>query len=181
MYNGYFTWRRTYTYDNISLSFSLNEKCFRQKLQKQPKHTFYVQYLFSKNCAIIEIMWKNTVQPDRPQMTVWHRRFACWITKARIQTHTQNMQCFLLFAQQKWLRKCTSILCHTYTVLWVTVEQPAVTSFTYNSPSKWKWPTTHLYGMRLSFHHLTYLICFQKNVCILSQNIMFFMLSEVIL
>jgi len=27
-------------------------------------------------------MWKNTVEPDRPQMTIWRMRFACWITKA---------------------------------------------------------------------------------------------------
>jgi hypothetical protein len=30
--NGYFTWRLMYTYGNISLSSSWNEKCFRQKL-----------------------------------------------------------------------------------------------------------------------------------------------------
>ena len=27
-------------------------------------------------------MWKNIVQPDRPQMTIWRMRIACWITKA---------------------------------------------------------------------------------------------------
>jgi len=30
--NGYFTWRSKYAFDHISLSFSCNEKCFRQKL-----------------------------------------------------------------------------------------------------------------------------------------------------
>ena len=39
-------------------------------------------------------MWKNTVQPDRPQMTVWGLRFACWIPKA-INTHSQySTHCF---------------------------------------------------------------------------------------
>ena len=27
-------------------------------------------------------MWKNMVQPDRPQVTIWRMRIACWITKA---------------------------------------------------------------------------------------------------
>jgi hypothetical protein len=25
-------------------------------------------------------MWKNTVHPGRPQMTIWRMRTACWIT-----------------------------------------------------------------------------------------------------
>jgi len=32
---------------------------------------------FSKNCAIYEMMWKNMVEPERPQMTVWCMRFVC--------------------------------------------------------------------------------------------------------
>jgi len=27
-------------------------------------------------------MWKNIVQPDRPQITVWRMRIACCVTKA---------------------------------------------------------------------------------------------------
>jgi len=33
---------------------------------------------FFENRAVNE-MWKNTVQPDRPQMTVWHMHIACRI------------------------------------------------------------------------------------------------------
>jgi hypothetical protein len=33
-------------------------------------------------------MWKDMVQPDRPQMTVWCMRIACWVTKAQAHTHT---------------------------------------------------------------------------------------------
>jgi len=36
---------------------------------------------FFKNSTIYEIMWKNIVELDRPQMTVWHMRFAYRITK----------------------------------------------------------------------------------------------------
>jgi len=42
----------------------------------------------SENQAVYEIMWKNTVQPDRPQMTTWRRRIACWISKAT-DTHSE--------------------------------------------------------------------------------------------
>jgi hypothetical protein len=33
-------------------------------------------------------MCKNFVEPDRPQMTIWRTRVACWIPEDR--THTQN-------------------------------------------------------------------------------------------
>jgi hypothetical protein len=36
---------------------------------------------FFENRDIYEIMWKNMVKPDRPQMAIWRRRFACWINK----------------------------------------------------------------------------------------------------
>jgi hypothetical protein len=70
--NGYFTWRPIYIFVQISLSSSQNEKCFRQKLCINSKHTLYVQeFFFFENRAVYEIMWKNTVQPGRPQMAIW--------------------------------------------------------------------------------------------------------------
>ena len=33
---------------------------------------FTFNYIFSDNCVIYEIMWKNMVQPDRPQMTTYY-------------------------------------------------------------------------------------------------------------
>jgi len=41
---------------------------------------FYDQELFpppQKIPAVYEIMWKNIVEPDRPQMTTWRTRIAC--------------------------------------------------------------------------------------------------------
>ena len=40
--NGHFTWSHMYIYGNILINSSLNEKCFRQKLYRKSKHTFYV-------------------------------------------------------------------------------------------------------------------------------------------
>ena len=41
-----------------------------------------ITHFFSENRAVYEIMWKNMVQRDRPQMAVWRMRIACWVTKA---------------------------------------------------------------------------------------------------
>ena len=39
--------------------------------------------VFPENCAVYKIIWKNIVEPKKPQVTViWCMRFACWITKA---------------------------------------------------------------------------------------------------
>ena len=41
------------------------------KLEEKPKHKIYAQYFFFENYVVYEIMWKNTVQPFRPQMKIW--------------------------------------------------------------------------------------------------------------
>ena len=38
--------------------------------------------------AVYEIVWKNMVEADRPQMTIWRVRIACWITKVT-ETHSE--------------------------------------------------------------------------------------------
>jgi len=38
--------------------------------EKIKTHTVYVQKLYSENHIVYEIMWKNTVQPVRPQITI---------------------------------------------------------------------------------------------------------------
>ena len=81
--NGYFTWRPWYMFDHISFSSSWNEKCFRQKLYRKSKHTFYVPQFFPRKlCRLWDNVKKYTVEPDRPQMTIWRMRIACWKPKA---------------------------------------------------------------------------------------------------
>jgi hypothetical protein len=43
---------------------------FRQKLQRKSKQTLFVQQLFFENHAVYEIIWKNMIGPDGPQMTM---------------------------------------------------------------------------------------------------------------
>jgi hypothetical protein len=60
-----------YIYDNISLSSSYNENCFRQNLYKKSKYSFYIQQLFFfENLTVYVVMWKNMVEPDMPQMRI---------------------------------------------------------------------------------------------------------------
>ena len=58
--NACFLWNLIYIFDHILLSSSKNEKCFRQKLYRKSKHTFYIYiYIHILNHAIFEMMWKN--------------------------------------------------------------------------------------------------------------------------
>jgi hypothetical protein len=57
-------------------------------------------------------MWKSVVEPDRPQMTIWRKRIACWIRKAT-DTHSQYVK-LIAFPLQQWLRDGVSMLRYTY-------------------------------------------------------------------
>ena len=39
-------------------------------------------FFFLENRTIYGVVWKNTVEPDRPKMTIRRMRTACWIPKA---------------------------------------------------------------------------------------------------
>ena len=38
---------------------------------------------FFENRAVYEIMWKNILEPGRPQITTWRMRAVCWVPQAR--------------------------------------------------------------------------------------------------
>jgi len=56
-------------------------------------------------------MWKNVVEPGRPQMT-WRMRFACWIPNAA-NTLSEYVITFI-FPLQQWLPEYASSLFYTY-------------------------------------------------------------------
>jgi len=59
----------------------------------------------------VEIVSRNIVEPDRPQMTLWCMRIECWIAKAR---NTLSEYVILIaFPLQQWLYKSTSVLRYT--------------------------------------------------------------------
>jgi len=63
---------------------------------------------FPEKLPFNEIVWKNTVEQDRPHMTIWRMRFAWWITKA---TDTYSEYVILnTFPLEQWLQERTSLL-----------------------------------------------------------------------
>jgi hypothetical protein len=70
---------------------------------------------FPDNRALYEIIWKNAVQPDIPQMTILGRMpITSSITKVT-HTHTEYV-IFNAFQLQQWLNKRASTLRYTYMV-----------------------------------------------------------------
>ena len=70
---------------------------------------------------------------DRPQMTIWGMRIACWIPKpanARSQFVTLNV-----LPLQKWLHGHTSVLRSTYIACLVTVIKGAEISSNFSDNS----------------------------------------------
>jgi len=55
---------------------------FVQKIETHMLHSI----TFSENHAVYEILYKNIVKPDRPQMMLWRMPIALWIPEA---TNTQ--------------------------------------------------------------------------------------------
>jgi hypothetical protein len=68
--------------------------------------------LFEDKVAVYEIMWKNVVEPGRPQTTIWRMRIACWLHKA-INTHSEYI-ILIAFPLQQWLHESSSTLSYTY-------------------------------------------------------------------
>jgi hypothetical protein len=45
-------------------------KMFQTKVVDKIEHIFYIQYPFLSKTSRCEVMCKNKVEPDRPQMTI---------------------------------------------------------------------------------------------------------------
>jgi hypothetical protein len=78
--------------------FFLESEMFRTNLSKNMKHNSVFSSLSPplENRVFNEIIWKN-VEPERPQMTIWRMRIACWITKDT-NTHTHSEYVMLIFS-----------------------------------------------------------------------------------
>jgi len=84
----------------------------QDKIVENNKTHILYSIAFSENRAVYEIKWKNIVEPDRSQMTIWHMCIACWIDKAT-NTHSEYIILFA-FSLQQWLQERTLILRYTY-------------------------------------------------------------------
>ena len=76
--------------------------------------------LFPK-IVLFMIMWKNTVEPGRPQMTIWRMRISRWVPKA---TNTDSKYViFIAFPLLQWFTNVPvcCVLCK-FSALLHTVE-----------------------------------------------------------
>ena len=67
---------------------------------------------FRKSCRY-EIMKKNMVEPERPQMGIW-RRVPCCISRLHARKHTQKCVTLIAFLRQHLCRERASVLRYTY-------------------------------------------------------------------
>jgi len=68
----------------------------RRSGENQDTHLMFNNlFLFFKCNAVYETMCRNIVESDRPQMTIWRTRIACWIPKTT-DTHSEYviLNCF---------------------------------------------------------------------------------------
>jgi hypothetical protein len=101
-------------------------------------HILRPMTFFFENRAIYDIMWKNMVQPNGPQMTIACMLCACWIAKA-IDTRSEYV-ILVAFPRQQWLRERASMLRYTYMpalfehtacfVIWFSLRQHVLKNVT---------------------------------------------------
>ena len=73
--------------------FFLGWEIFQTKSVENIKTQISYSITFSNNSAVCEIKCKNTVEPDRSQMTIWRMRIACWVPKATTTHKICNTYC----------------------------------------------------------------------------------------
>jgi hypothetical protein len=62
--------------------------------------------------AFFEIRWKSVVETDRPQITIWRMRIACYIPKARTK-HSEYV-ILIAFPRTHWIHERASMVRYTY-------------------------------------------------------------------
>ena len=118
--NGYFTWRRFQIYDNISLNSSYNENVFDKSSRENRNTRFIFCDFFSENHAVCEILSKNMMQPEKPQITLQYGAYEFHATQTKLhartcrhtpkrqgpRTHayTQKYVLIIAFPRQQWSR-----------------------------------------------------------------------------
>jgi len=78
-------------------SFHLIKRTVSDRNCRENQNTHFVLHnFFSRKLCRLWDMWENTVEPDRPQMTIWRMRLASWVTKTT-DTHSEYVIRTLIF------------------------------------------------------------------------------------
>jgi hypothetical protein len=113
-------------------------------------------------------MWKNNAERDRPQMTIWRMRIACWITMA-IDTRSGCviLKCFSTATTAA--RMCLNITfypycpsCSTYILMWFSHLGSGLPRGAFNSGFCTKTLCKFLYSLMLAKGPATF-ICTKYN------------------
>ena len=102
--------------------FFWEQEAFRTTGVEEIRTHILCSITFSRKSCLCEIMWKNTAEADRPQIT-GHMRFACPITKAK-DIHSEYVM-LTAFPRQQWLLKRASLLRCTYIACLVIICVPS--------------------------------------------------------
>ena len=112
------------TFFIISHSVLLRMRNFSEKSCRQTKNTHFVFnhfVFFFESRFVYEIMWKNILEPGRPQMTIWRMCIACWVSKATSR-HSEYVIIIALTLQQLSHERI-SVLRYTYIACLVDENQ----------------------------------------------------------
>jgi len=89
-------------------------------VEQTKTHTVCSNFFPPENHAVCEKMWKNTVDPGRPQMKIWRIRID-WIPKAT-NTHSEYAILIVFPLQQWWHQRATKLrLCITCRPCWFVI------------------------------------------------------------
>ena len=97
---------------SLSVLFRMKNVSDKNYIETQNTHFVFNNFFLSENRAVYEIMWKNTVERGRPQMTIWRMRVSCRITKTK-DTHSEYV-ILIAFVLQQWLHERASLLSYMY-------------------------------------------------------------------
>jgi hypothetical protein len=107
------TWHEEqYIFFIISHSVPLRMRNVADKLCREYENTLFMfsNPFFFRFRAVYGVIWKNTVQPCRPDVTIWRMCIACWIPKA---TNIHSQYVIIIFFLQ-WIHERPSMLRCTY-------------------------------------------------------------------
>jgi len=102
-----------YTFIIISHLVILRMRNVLEKSCRENLNTHFISVTFFKNHIVYEIMWKNIVEPDRQQMTVWLMCIAYWMPTMPTNTHSEYI-ILIDFLLQQWLHKHFPVLHYMY-------------------------------------------------------------------
>ena len=103
-----------------------NRNVLDKVVEKIKTHGLWSIAFFPENRAFYELMWKNIVQLDMTQMTIWHMRIACFVSKDT-DTHSEYVT-IIDFPRLQWFHERASVLRYTYTVYLVPIYSLLVAS-----------------------------------------------------